>query len=102
MKNALGNLIHILVLFSLILLISIFATPTASNSMIASAEASELYQLDLNLSELVIESHQVRVNHARELLGTRYMRSVVRRGEQITNMNAQILAWTVEHLPENY
>lgn len=45
---------------------------------------------------------QVRIEHARELLGKYYRHSVVRRGERVARINAQVYQWTKEHMPAPY
>jgi soluble lytic murein transglycosylase len=43
--------------------------------------------------------HEVRIEHARELLGKYYKSSVVRKGEKVAKINGRIYKWTREHLP---
>jgi soluble lytic murein transglycosylase len=45
---------------------------------------------------------EVRLQHARELLGKYYKKSVVRSGEKVTKINRMIYRWTREHLPRRH
>jgi soluble lytic murein transglycosylase len=44
----------------------------------------------------------LRLDHARELLGSRYRGSIVRTGEKVTRINNTIYQWTHDGLPEAY
>ncbi|MES2855349.1 MAG: lytic transglycosylase domain-containing protein [Bdellovibrionota bacterium] len=43
-----------------------------------------------------------RVEHAQELLGSHYSRSVVRTGEQVRKINGSVYKWTKESLPAKH
>lgn len=51
------------------------------------------------LSEI---QREARLEHARELLGKYYHRSVVRKGEKVAKINRQIYLWTRDHMPQAY
>jgi soluble lytic murein transglycosylase len=53
----------------------------------------------LSLSEM---QRQIRLQHAHELLGKHYRRSVVRQGEKVTKINKKIYVWTREMLPKKH
>jgi soluble lytic murein transglycosylase len=52
--------------------------------------------------ELQNSEREARVAHARELLGNRYNRSVVRTGEDLEVVNKLVYQWTHDSLPESY
>jgi len=45
---------------------------------------------------------ELRLEHARELLGKHYKKSAVRSGEKVQKINTQIYAWTKERLPKKF
>lgn len=48
------------------------------------------------------EQREIRLKHARELLGRYYKHSSAKVGEQVPKINSAIYHWTKEHLPEKY
>lgn len=51
---------------------------------------------------LSAEQSRLRLEHARELLGSRYKKSVVRTGEKIRKVNGDVYRWTRRALPAKY
>src|SRR4051794_12186023 len=90
MKTTLRNLIHLLSLAGLIFGLLVTAPENGAGSPLIRSIAN------------VMEEKRVRVSHARELLGASYKTSVVTRGEQITDIQAQIMAWTETNLPTQF
>lgn len=48
------------------------------------------------------DQKEIRLQHARELLGRHYRKSVVKAGESISRIDEQILKWTKKYLPKKY
>lgn len=48
------------------------------------------------------QQRELRLQHARELLGKHYKKSAVRSGESVRKINSKIYAWTRERLPKAY
>jgi soluble lytic murein transglycosylase len=48
------------------------------------------------------ESHRIRVEHSKELLGSSYKKSVVHQFENVEHINDHIYKWTKEQLPKKY
>lgn len=75
-----------------------FSLTVVSISVLSLFDASKAFAFG-SLSKAQREG---RVEHAQELLGSRYSRSVVRTGEQVRKVNGSIYKWTKEALPAKY
>lgn len=57
---------------------------------------------EAKLGTLSKEQRDLRLDHARELLGSRYKKSVVRTGEKVSKVNGAIYRWTRASLPKKF
>jgi soluble lytic murein transglycosylase len=83
--NSRMHYLKILMLFGVIFCLSLFETEKAHA-----------------LSRIAEEQREGRLEHAQELLGSRYSSSVVRTGEQVSKINGSIYKWTRASLPRKH
>lgn len=77
----------------------IFNSNASANSIDAIAVHSKALE---NRTRLELENASIRWNHAKELLGKRYRKSVVRSGERVSSLDEFLSAWTKKGLPKKW